>query len=92
MGKSEIGDLRRKERNKIRRWTRAAPREKATNSEERACTNVQKEKKNKNERERQIESRMKERTGQRGNAMQKLEQYKQMCERKSEKERGEKER
>jgi len=25
---------------------------------------------------------MKERTGQRGNAMQKLEQYKQMCERK----------
>lgn len=33
---------------------------------------------------------MKERTGQRGNAMQKLEQYKQMCERKSEKERGEK--
>lgn len=62
MGKSEMGDLRRKERDKIRRWTRAAPREKAMNNEERACTNVQKEKKNKNERDRQIKDERKNRS------------------------------
>lgn len=43
--------MKRKEKNKIRRWTSGAEKERNGQSGERARTNIQEEKKNENRRE-----------------------------------------